>query len=213
MRTPEFSTRFPRRFLALVLLGAVTAGCSSEVTSTAPEIAAAFAKPPAQSSTPATFTLPASGQSLTSDGMGNYVNGICGVVARVFYLAPDYLDGNLQLGNPRAKDRNCSLRKLTITYPNGAMETNSASMNVGDMGTVASAELRSMNIAITGSPVRCARLGFGYAIGGSQVLVTRVSATLWNVASQPGGSAACEKPDGSIELIAGFTLNFNVALN
>lgn len=69
-----------------------------------------------------------------------------------------------------------------------------------------------MNIAIASTTSRCKRVGFGNAIGGSQVLVTRVNATTWNVSSQAGGSAACEQQNGVIVSIAGFTVNFDVAL-
>lgn len=203
------------RVATLLVLGLTSTACHSDRVSTEPDLSPAFAKPATQTAVPSTFTFLAG--NLTNDGAGTYAEGVCGVVARVFYLAPNYLDGNLQLNNPRAKDRNCAVRKLSVTYPdNGQVQSNSGSMNVGSMGTVTSTTgpgLRSMNVAIAGNTARCTRLGFGNAIGGSQVVVTRVNATTWNVTSQLGGSAACEKPDGSIEMIANFTVNFDVALN
>ena len=208
--------------LTFAILTLLLAACTeSTPLPTSADIASpVFAKPAVQSPVSASFNIPSAGYSLASSDGDTYADGVCGVLARVFYLAPDYLDGNLQLDNPRAKDRSCgtSPRNLTITYPdNGLVQTNSGGMNIGLMGTVtvsSGPQERSMNIGIAGSGARCTRLGFGNLLGGTKVVVTRVSATQWNVASQMGGStAACLTPSGQTELIPNFQLNITVSLN
>lgn len=176
-------------------------------------------KPVHQTAWTATFNIPAAGASLTSVENADYADGVCGVLAKVYQLLDDYQDGNLQLNNPRAKDRSCGStpRMFTVTYPdNGMVQSYTGNMNINLMGTVTEASgpgARQMNIAITGSDARCTRLGFGNALGGTRVMVTRVSATQWQVASQPGGSAACLLPNGQTEFIADLTVNLTVTLN
>lgn len=209
----RFAATSTRTLVAVLSLTTIW-GCQPDPAGLAPDVTAVFAKPVSQVARAATFALPSTGYSLTSDGLGSYADGVCGVLARVFQLGADYQDGNMQLDNPRAKDRSCVQRKLTITYPdNTVTQSNTGNINIRLMGTVAGGpEPRSMNIAIAGSGVRCAQLGFGNNAGGQQVTVTRTSSTSWNV-SASGVEAACVSPSGSTSVIPNFSINFNVTLN
>ena len=211
---------------AALLVATVVAACSPIDATTAPVLTAVSAKPAAQTAIAARFEFANSagvGSAISSDGItGVYQDAVCGVAARVFFLSPNYLDGNLQLDNPRSMDRTCvSLgaaaypRKLTIRYPDsGAIQVNTGGLNVNDMGTVVSGApgLRSMNVRVAGTGARCTNLGFGNAAGGSRVLVTRMTSTSWTV-SLTGGTAACVPAIGATTFIDGFTFAFSVTLN
>lgn len=180
-----------------------------------------------QSASSATYNIPATGYSFTSWGNADYADGVCGVLARVFYLAPNYLDGNMQLDNPRSKDRSCgtSPRKRITTYPATSSrpqvaDTATGDMNIKLMGTVtldSGTVQRPMNIAIAGSGTYCTRLAFGNdfgtPLGATKTNVTRLNATQWRVESLPGGStAACVRPNGEVELIYPFIMSFTVTV-
>ncbi len=212
--------------LGLAILVAIAlAGCSPADAVTAPDVIMVAAKPATQGPVSARFDfVDVAGTGLSSDGVGGgqYRDTVCGVTARVFFLDPTYLDGNLQLDNSRALDRKCVSfgiaaypRKLSVRYPDGVTQTNTGGVNVANMGTVASGspELRSMGVRIAGTAARCSSLSFGGNAGGSQVLVTRVSATSWSVASQTGGTAVCVSPSGATSTIQDLAVAFTVTLN
>ena len=213
---------------AALLLMVVVPGCVDVAAPTAPDIGSVATRPATQSPRAARFDFASAvgaGSAISSDGVsGEYRDAVCGVTARVFFLDPDYLDGNLQLDNSRALDRKCVTfgaaaypRKLTVRYPDtGVTQVNTGGVNVADMGTVQSGTpgLRSMGVRIAGTGARCASLSFGGAQGGSQVLVTRVSASSWSVESPVGGAtAACTAANGSTSTIGGFVFAFSVTLN
>lgn len=214
-------------FGAAIVLGSVSNACSSIDGVTAPATPRIEARAVAQTAVAATFTFAAgagAGSAISSDGAGaNYTDAVCGVEARVFYAAPSYVDGNMQLDNRKAADRTCTAlpggtypRKLTITYPdNGLTQANTGGVNVDDMGSVISGTpgLRSMGVRIAGTGARCASLGFGNAAGGSPVRVTRLSPSSWSVVSQAGGSAVCTSSKGVKTTIANFAVEFTVTLN
>ncbi len=208
---PMCKLTVPVRVASLVLIGAVVSGCRPDTMGPGPELTAAFAKPAVQAPKAATFTFASA--DVSSDGRGSYAEGVCGVVARVFYLAPTYLDANLQLNAPSAKDKNCSAgrRTIRVAYPGGGEEQGSG-LNVNDLGTVTStitSELRPMNLPIVNG-TRCKRLGFGNLLGGDMVNVIRVNSTTWNVSFN--GTAICESVKGANQPIS-LSMNFNVALN
>lgn len=226
----QCNANIPNRLETLgvaLLLAIAVPGCVAVDAVTAPDGIAVATKPATQSPVAATFTFAntvGAGSAISSDGLsGAYRDTVCGVTARVFFLSPNYLDGNLQLDNARAADRKCATfgaaaypRKLTVQYPdNGLIQTRTGGLNVADLGTVLSStpELRSMSLRIEGTGTRCASLGFGSAAGGSQVQVTRVSSTSWGVSSQAGGSAACVAASGVTTIIANFAVAFTVTLN
>ena len=153
---------------------------------------------------------------------------MCGVGATVFILNGVYQDGNLQLDNPRLKDRSCGSypRRFVTTYPatssrGQVSDTATGGMNIRAMGTVtvdSGTVARPMNIGIVGTNTYCTRLAFGNDFGApygaTKANVTRVNATTWRVESLPGGStAACVRPSGQVELIYPIIMNFTVTLN
>ncbi len=226
----QWNTNIPRRIgslAAAVLLSVALPGCAADDAVTSPNAIELLAtKAETQTPVAATFDFAnavAAGSAITSDAASVlYRDAVCGVTARIFYLSPNYLDGNLQLDNSRASDRNCVSfgaaaypRKLTVRYPDtGITQTNTGGINVTDLGTVVSGTgLRGMGVRIAGTGARCASLEFGKAAGGSQVVVTRLSPTSWGVASQVGGSAACVPVRGATTIIPNFVVAFTVTLN
>lgn len=223
MSSPRLTRCSRLRVAACVFVGLTGSGCGPDVLGVDLVQENALARAPTQEARAANYSFTSTSSNVSGDGLGMFSDSVCGVIARVFQQGTEYLDGNMQLDNPRAPDRKCpSLggpsvfpRKLTITYPDNALvQSNSGGLNVRLMGTVLAGtpEERSMNIAIAGSGARCTQLSFGTSRGGSAVLVTRTGAGSWNVSSQAGGGAACTRQDGGVDVIPNFAVSFDVAL-
>jgi len=165
--------------------------------------------------------LPASPLRLRGDalfpdaGLSVYKDGKCGVTATIFAPNPQ-TDAVMQTDNPRAGDRKCAgvgssavPRKITIDYGDG-VESNPATVNVHDLGSVVGTELRFLGIGLRGTS-RCSKLQFGGPEGGDTVWVTKVSATSWHVYSQTGAAttASCVTTAGNVTY-SGMTVDFTI---
>ena len=144
----------------------------------------------------ATFTFDA-GLSVQHDGNPEYANGVCGVTAKIFATtaASNSGDATMQTNNPRAKDRSCQVRTLTIDYGDGsAPQTSTVFINVHEIANtnfqiaIGQTVTRALNI----NEARCGGLAWRSTLadgtdtdGADPVNVTRVDESTWLVASQP----------------------------
>jgi hypothetical protein len=153
----------------------------------------------------ATFSFPLAdaGLGLASDGQFNdgtwsqYADGVCGVVSRIFATtaASNSGDATMQTNQPRTKDRSCAVfpRTVTLRYPDAVNETIGTFMNLRQVENttyaipIGATVKRAFGLSGSG---RCGQVRWG-VVGspggpaeGDSVLVTRVDASTWHVATQ-----------------------------
>lgn len=154
----------------------------------------------------ATFVLPSAGAALLSDGNGDYVNGSCGVEAKIFATEAASNSGDATLNTKKGK----CIRTVRIVFGDGDEEQVRVFINVNNIhntttviplnGTVT----RGMNIN-PWSGSRCETLLLRNTLQdgtplpeGNPVKVTRTAADTWHVYNEIGAnSAACQQIDGT----------------
>ena len=213
-----------RTHAALLLIAALTLGACNEQSVLRPLTpdGALLAKPaPGPSNASAAFLLPTSGSGVRGDGLfldgadSKYTDKVCGVTATIFAPNPGQ-DAVMQTDNPSASDRKCSAygknnsvwpRDIVIDFGDGSSDVASVTMNVHDLGTVMSGSaLLFFGIGVRPSSHGCAKVQFGSAAGGDPVLVTRVDANTWHVASQDASHTAAVCVDGSGTVLATYSI-------
>ena len=133
-----------------------------------------------------------------------YAHGVCGVSTVIFATGDGTESGDATIKLDAAKGKGCG-RTFTLVYPDGATETLRSFNNLrGLQSSVSRIEIgatKTRTFAISpssiGVPSRCGRLLFGEGklgggAGSDPVLVTRVDARTWRVASQVDGQVLCE---------------------
>jgi len=194
---------------ASITLGLIP-GCSTDPTSppgVSPDALSRFAaagKTTAPVDPTTTWKLPLDDAGLNvksdrkfSDGLYSvYANGVCGVSGSLFLSGSG--DATLNASNPQRSgaDRTCSdsPRQFTVVYGDGVTEA-AGFINLHSLQTttssipVSATQPRFFGFA-TG---RCEKLQFGNGTLGDSVLVTRVDAHTWRVASRatPDDRAYC----------------------
>jgi hypothetical protein len=190
---------------AAVLLVAACAGDNSSSDVLAPQ----YAKPAGPTDPVTSWLIPldATGLAFTSDGAfaaggySVYQSGTCGVSSKIFATAGASNSGDaiMQTDNPKTADRKCSSypRKVTFTYPDGSSETTTLFANLHEVQNtsysipVGTTVTRKLNLSSSTSASRCGVIKFrgidneGNVLGADEVLVTRVDASTWDVATQP----------------------------
>ena len=168
-----------------------------------------LAKAPQVSDPASSWLIPldATGLALASDGQfaaagySVYQNGKCGVTSKIFATtaASNSGDAIMQTDNPANRDRKCAQypRKLTLTYPDATRETVTLFANLHELQNtstsipVGATVTRKLNISSSTSASRCGVIKYrgvdnaGTVLGADEVLVTRVDASTWDVATQP----------------------------
>jgi len=199
-------TKFARAIAAAaVLFIAACAGDDSSSDLLAPQ----FAKPAGPSDPVTSWLIPldATGLAFSSDGnyaaggYSVYQNGVCGVSSKIFATtaASNSGDAIMQTDNPSNRDRKCSSypRKVTLTYPDASSESVTLFANLHEIQNtsysipVGTTVTRKLNLSSSTSASRCGVIKFrgvdneGNLLGADEVLVTRVDASTWDVATQP----------------------------
>lgn len=143
----------------------------------------------------ATWMLPIDDWSLAlrsdgkygAGGWSVYANGVCGVFAKIYATSQFSNSGDATM-RPHDRRAKCAdyPRTVTLVYDDGVVETNAHFMNVNEVQNTAFRIAIGTTVArgFMATTSRCNVLSFGSA-GGDSVLVTRVDASTWNVASQP----------------------------
>jgi len=133
-----------------------------------------------------------------SDGTSSvYANGVCSVTTTIFASTENSSSGDATLGtgNPKSK----CVRRFQIVYPDGYTESPPIFSNLRGIENtkysipIGATVLRQLHFGTTWPNVasRCIGLVWGYGVandiaaGSDSVLVTRVDASTWHVASQP----------------------------
>lgn len=152
----------------------------------------------------ATFTFDA-GLGVQHDGNPEYANGVCGVTAKIFATeaASNSGDATMQTNNPRAKDRNCTQRTLTIVYDANDSETGPVFMNVREIHNT------NVQIPVDGFAYRMLRVNVGSRCDGLEwaaVKVTRVAANEWLVESEGDHQALCRATTAVYTIPVRFTI-------
>ena len=201
---------------ALVILSA----CSDQTTTTSPRLAANAGMLAAKNSvtdpsatwyfpTDATLSVQSDGLNL-SGGNSVYANGVCNVTTNIFATTANSNSGDatINMGNGNGK---CA-RRLRFIYPDGTSDL------IGVFGNLRQIENTTYAIAVgttvkrqlhlgTTAPnatSRCNGLVWGYGVandiaaGSDSVLVTRVDASTWHVASDPNHNLAWCKATGEL---------------
>ena len=176
-----------------------------------------------------TWYVPVNDATLNLRGDGNYVvNGssayahnVCGMSTRIFYYPSEGSgsgDATAQSTNPKFKSgtKTCPYpRTFTWLYPDGSKESAPFFVNLHELAhlgldiPIGATTTRAMNVQ---SGVRCNTIRFraekadGTYVGGDSLLVTRVDAQTFTVASQPAphNKAYCDN--------TGELLNLNVRI-
>jgi hypothetical protein len=184
----------------LVLIAACSEAPTAPLNVNAP---AAGAKPGGPADPTATWTLPAPGGILgfASDGQGAYVDGSCGVSAKIFATTAGSNSGDATIQTSKGK---CS-RRFTLRYPDNTSEMVLSNNNLLilqnttysiPLNTTVKRRLIIAPGSIASNPSRCGRLLFGpngsVSPGSDSVEVTRTSASSWLVQSSGTQLAYCE---------------------
>lgn len=200
----------------LLFLPALALIVACEGTSTSPTSAADGAAQSARAADPtATWKIPLAdaGLGFASDGQYGdgthsvYANGVCGVSTRIFATTAGSNTGDATIQTNKSK--NCQ-RRFQLRFPDAYTELVPSFnnllrlQNTSVLIPIGSSESRRLIInpgALPNNPSRCGRLIYGpngaVGAGSDSVLVTRVDAQTWQVASQGGHLAWCEA-DGNL---------------
>jgi hypothetical protein len=155
------------------------------------------------------FPLADAGLSLVSDhdsasgGYSVYANGVCGVGGRIFATPSSSNSGDAELGVGAPKGTKCG-RRLTLTYADGFVEHPTylvAHHIANSMYSIPIGGMAKSHFAINPS-ARCDALRWGTIATADSVIVTRIDASTWEVASQPypNDRARCVKTGESFHL-------------
>lgn len=198
----RFDPRTHLALPALALAAGLLAACS-ESPVMPEDLSPQFAKP-APDVFPSRFTIPASGPGVFGDGLGDYVDGVCGVGARI---GTNPSTGNLVaiLNLPQSPAGGCSLRTVTLRLglqhlgvnpdgshndvaatPPGGPDFAVSSVKIGEEG----AGTVNSNVCLhlsrkgtyTGAGMRFWSAGYP---GSNDLVVTIGPAGYWHVTSQP----------------------------
>ena len=195
-----------RRTIPLIAFVAGLSACGTAESPLMPLAEdALLAKPPSGPTDPtATFTFDP-GLGIQHDGNPEYANGVCGVTAKIFATeaASNSGDATMQTNNPRAKDRHCIQRTLTVSYGDGSDETGPVFMNVREIHNT------STQIPEGQSALRMLRINVGSRCDGLEwaaVRVTRVAADTWLVESEGDHQALCRATNAVYTIPVRFTI-------
>ena len=168
-----------------------------------------YAKPAGPSDPATSWLIPldATGLAFGSDGnfaaggYSVYQNGKCGVTSKIFATtaASNSGDAIVQTDNPATRDRKCASypRTVRFSYPDGTSEATTLFANLHEVQNtsysipVGTTVTRELNLSSSTSASRCGVIKFrgidreGNVLGADEVLVTRVDASTWDVATQP----------------------------
>jgi hypothetical protein len=216
------------RFLLLPAL-AILVACDP-TTTTVTEPTRAAARPGSPSDPTATWKIPLAdaGLGFASDGLYGdgthsvYANGVCGVSARIYATPAGSNTGDATIQT--SKSKNCQ-RRFTLRFPDAYTELVPSFNNLLQLQNtsvtipIGASESRRLIVnpgALANNPSRCGRLIFGAngVVGASSdsVLVTRVDAQTWQVASQGSQLAWCEADGNLYAMPVSFVVVASTAL-
>lgn len=219
--------RFASFTLPLIVLAAVA--CGDQVTSPSSVASPAIRESRGGPVDPTdTWKIPLADATLAvrsdhaySDGTYSvYASGVCNVSGTIFATtgASNSGDATIQTSNP-TKGK-CG-RQFTIVYPDGYTETLASFNNLNllqnttysiPIGTTVMRRLVVNPGVLANNANRCGRLHFGVGplgdkgVGSDSVAVTRISASTWQVQSQPAPNdrAQCENNGQLYEMPVSF---------
>jgi len=158
---------------------------------------------------------------LYSDGTSSvYADGVCGVSAKIFATTAYSNSGDATIQTSEPRGNKCG-RRFTFRYPDGVTESAAAFNNLLRLQNTTYSIPVGTTVArrlLLGGGPRCGRLMFGpngtVSPGTDSVLVTRVDASTWQVASQaaPNDRALCENTGEIYEMPVSFTVQSSTPL-
>lgn len=225
-----------RSGLSSIVLAVVITACAGEATAPTANVASrapSLGKVVAPTNPTATWKLPlsAGGLGLISDGQfvdgsntySLYENGVCSVTTQIFYYGGSG-DATLQTNNPRAKDRSCAGRHMSlvypvgdVVYPNGGLETMPVFLNLrniaNDTTTISiGATVERAFVLNPTQTERCDAWRWGALAGGDNVLVTRIDASTFHVYTKDRGDNPIAGANRAVCTTTGQTHNLSVDL-
>jgi hypothetical protein len=158
---------------------------------------------------------------LFSDGTNSvYADGVCTVSAKIFATTAYSNSGDATIQTDLPRGNKCG-RLFTYRLPDNTTESVAAFNNLLQLQNTTYSIPVGTTVArrlLLGGSVRCGRLMFGpngtVSPGTDSVLVTRVDASTWQVASQaaPNDRALCENTGEIYEMPVSFTVESSTPL-